>query len=208
MRIRSLKNSLRTLGVDDGYFPLTYKKRAGKTIITTVACDGIKISDIRITSVTVDGLDATESVVRCLKDLSSKYLAVFLDGVTYAGFNIVDPEVVYKETSIPAITIFKHRLNLNAISTALKNNFNDWLERYATIKKVYENSHEVQTPRGLLALSCYGIDLKEAYMLTVELQVLSYYPEPLRLADIIASGLTRSGTLLELINRDSQVVQR
>lgn len=203
MRIRSLRNSLRTLGVDDGYFPLTYKKRVGKTILTTVACDGVKVSDIRITSVTVDGLDATESVVRCLKSLSSKYLVVFLDGVTYAGFNVVDPEAVYRETSIPAITIFRHRLNLNAVIAALKNNFSDWLDRYLVIKKVYDNSHEVRTPKGLLTLSCYGISLEEAHKLTVELQVLSYYPEPLRLADIIASGLTRSGVLLELINSNS-----
>ena len=57
--------------------------------------DGVLRSDI-----TKDGLDATAVICRMI--LNSKHYsqirAIMLDGITYAGFNVIDIEKLYRET--------------------------------------------------------------------------------------------------------------
>ena len=194
--------SLRTLGVDDGYFPTSYKKSNKKTLLALVECKDITITKVKLALITIDGLDGTEVLLKNITSLKDKYTTIFLDGVTYAGFNIIDPETIYNETLIPVITVFKHRLNLNLVKEALMKNFNDWLIRYSVIEKTYSKSYEITTPKGNLIISLTGINIHDAYNIIVKLQNISQYPEPLRLADIIASGLTKNTTLLEFINKN------
>ncbi len=199
-----MKRSLRTLGVDDGYFPINYKRCYGRTLLVLTVCEGLKLTNVKMALITVDGLDGTNAVLNLLRPLCNKYDAVFLDGVTYAGFNIVDPEVVFNETSIPSVVIFKYGLDLNAVKEALMKNFNDWMSRYSTIERTYNSSYVISTPKGNLRIFSCGVARAEAYELVLSLQSVNQYPEPLRLADLIASGLTRNSTLLEMINRYPQ----
>lgn len=195
-----MKTSLRTLGVDDGYFPPTYKKSGRRTLIATAVCEGINLVAIKLEKIAVDGLDGTEAVLKCVKSLGTGYSALFLDGVTYAGFNVVDPDIIYSETEKPVITVFKHSLNLKLIKEALMKNFNDWPYRYEVIERTYLRAHEITTPKGNLIISCIGISYADAFNVIVNLQNINQYPEPLRVADLIASGLTRSQDILTAIN--------
>jgi endonuclease V-like protein UPF0215 family len=197
-----LDQSLRTLGVDDGYFPTSYKKSNKKTLLALVECRDLTITKVKLSLITIDGLDGTEVLLKNIESLKNKYRVIFLDGVTYAGFNIIDPEEIYNKTLIPVITVFKHRLNLNLVKEALMKNFNDWLVRYSVIERTYNKSYEITTPKGNLIISLTGIDIHEAYNIIVRLQNISQYPEPLRLADIVASGLTKNTSLLEIINKN------
>jgi len=197
-----LRGSLKTLGVDDGYFPVNYKKSNKKTLLVAALCEGIKLINVKLSLITVDGLDGSDVVTKIIKSLGEDISIVFLDGVTYAGFNVVDPEIILKETSVPVITIFKHPLNLDKVKEALIRNFNDWMIRYNTIKKVYSNVRAINTPNGKLLISLWGINNSEAYNAIVKLQNISQHPEPLRIADVIASGLTKSTPLLSYLNKD------
>ena len=66
--------------------------------------DGVLRSDI-----TKDGLDATDIISKMIK--KSKHYGqirvVMLDGITYAGFNVVDIEELYGETGIPVIVVMR-----------------------------------------------------------------------------------------------------
>lgn len=197
-----MRNSLRALGVDDGYFPVNYKKLNKKTLLVAVLCEGIRLIKVKLALITVDGLDGSDAVVKIIKSLDEGIDVIFLDGVTYAGFNVVDPEVILRETSIPVITIFKHPLNLSKVREALIRNFNDWVVRYNVIERVYSGVRAVNTPNGKLLISLWGINNDEAYNAIVKLQNINQYPEPLRIADTIASGLTKNTPLLSYINKN------
>ncbi len=205
-----MKTSLKTLGVDDGYFPPTYKKSGNKkTLLVAVSCEGVNLTSVRIGSITVDGLDGTSSVLECVKSPeTTTYAAIFLDGITYAGFNVVDPKVIYSETSTPVVTVFKHRLDLELIKKALIRNFDDWTERYRTIEENYLNSGEIVTPKGNLLISCVGISHANALKIILDTQNINQYPEALRVADVIASGLTRNAHILNVINQQSRSSQQ
>ncbi len=196
---------LGTVGIDDGYFPIEYKEKRLRTVLVGVLCVGTYPKDISIKTVTVDGMDGTdtaESIISELNDVCRGCLdLVFIDGVTIAGFNVIDPRKLWKNRHIPVVVIFKHDLCLPRVKEALRKHFADWKERLGIIEEVYGNSSRVWAKWRKLRMSCYGISCSEVAEVVSFLQTVSPMPESLRLADIIASGLTRYGTLLKRINR-------
>lgn len=194
-----MKSSLRSIGVDDGYFPISYKGSKKKTLLAAVYCINNEIYDFVLEPITVDGLDGTKAAVKAVERLGRADV-IFQDGVTVAGFNIIDPEELSRLVGMPVVVFFKHDLNLNKVLNALKKHFNDWQRRYDVIDKVYSKSVVVPTPWRYIRISAINIDVSEALNYIIKLQAISPIPEPLRLADIIASGLTRNAVLLEVIN--------
>ena len=197
------RGSLRTVGIDDGYFPPSFKEGRLATLMVGVLCENIYPIDLGIKVVKVDGLDATSRAISVVKELSKKWgeiKAIFLDGVTFAGFNIINPSLMHDVLGYPIVTVFKHSLDLQKIRKALMNNFSDCRERYSIIKDVYEVSKEVRTGWRKLRISSYGLDPYVIAEIITDLQLTSPLPEPLRLADLIASGLTKESGILELLN--------
>ncbi|MCD6085176.1 MAG: DUF99 family protein [Desulfurococcales archaeon] len=194
-----MKNSLRSIGIDDGYFPIEYKGMRKKTLIASVLCVNSDVENLVLELVTVDGLDGTESAVRAVRRVGVADI-VFQDGVTIAGFNVIDPEELSAVTGIPVTVIFKHDLNLEKIYRALKKHFSDWRERYGVIFRTYSKSVKVPTPWRDIRISTVNIELSKALNYIIKLQTVSPLPEPLRLADIVASGLTKNTVLLKIIN--------
>ncbi len=202
-----MAGSSRAIGIDDGFFPLHYKEVRGRTVLVGVLCSGLTPVDVAVEGVTVDGLDGTNAAISLLKRLTQQLpegrgdAVVFIDGVTAAGFNVIDPLKIHEQFRIPVVSVFKHPLNLGKIEDALRKHFPDWGIRFKTIRSVYESSRKVNTKWRELRLSCFGIDCFKVASLISRLQSMSPLPEPLRLADIIASGLTRDGALLERLNK-------
>ncbi len=195
-----------TIGVDDGYFTQEFKELRLKTLLVGVLCLGKKPESIRITTVVVDGSDGTSRTLEIINDLRrgsvADIRAVFLDGVTVAGFNFVDPEEINVRTGIPVVVLFKTKLKLDRVRAALIKHFTDWRERYDVIERNYRRVQEVVTRKKNLRVSLYGLGLSEASKLMSSLQHVSTIPEPLRLADLIASGLTRNTCLLNILRSD------
>lgn len=196
-----MKNSLRSIGIDDGYFPINYKGLKKRTLLAAVLCINHDVENLALELVTVDGLDGTQKAVRAVKRVGEADI-VFQDGVTIAGFNIVDPEELSAETGMPVVVVFKHDLNLNKIYSALKKHFADWRERYEVISKVYSRSTAIPTPWRYIRITAVNIDVSRALSYMIKLQTVSPLPEPLRLADIVASGLTKNTVLLKMINEE------
>ncbi len=196
----SCGGSVKAVGVDDGYFPIKCKELRCRTIVAVVLCEGLTPVDVTIEPVTVDGLDGTEAAARSVRRLASAPQIIFTDGVTVAGFNIIDPEALSREVSVPVIAVFKHELSLSKIRVALEKHFTDWRVRFDVIRRVYGASKPLVTPWRKIRVSVFGMDLSRALDAIIALQNTSPLPEPLRLADIIASGLTRGSPLLGLLN--------
>ena len=89
-----IKPEIRILAIDDS--PLINDKIL---IIGTFFRGGDQLDGILRSEITKDGMDATEVLVRMIKN--SKYFTqirvIMLDGVTYAGFNPIDITCLYRE---------------------------------------------------------------------------------------------------------------
>ena len=176
------------LAVDDGYFPPSYKARAGKTVIVGVLYRSHPL-DVLTGVVEVDGSDATERVLEMCRAARPDLL--LLDNVIYAGFNYVDASRIHRVCGTPIIIVIKHRLDPGSILVALKKHFPDWEERWAAISKPVSKNVEVETKKGRLAIYTVGISVAEAVDAVSTLQVYSRIPEPLRVADLAASAIAR-----------------
>ena len=104
-RFRSVKREIRVLGVDDGVF--VPQKRGKALIVGVVYRGGLWLDGVMHTEIEVDGLDATEKIASMIK--SSPHYAqlrvIMLNGLTFAGFNIVDIKRLYGETGLPVIVV-------------------------------------------------------------------------------------------------------
>ncbi len=185
------------LGVDDGYFRLSVKKLQGtyKTVVVGVLTNNRNIIDIFIEPITIDSLDAIPTISRIIDVALQIYNVniVFLDGVTYAGFNIADPRRLYNLVSIPIITVFQHELELDKIFNALKSHFNNYEYRFNIIQDIYMNSIELtlKHTRNKIRIYPVGISLEQALDITQRLSKDYGVPYPLKFADRIASMIGR-----------------
>ncbi len=139
----------------------------------------------------VDGLDGTDKAINLLENLGPRNSIALLDGVTYAGFNYIDPYRIYRETSTPVIVFYRHRLSLERIKNALYKNFDDAWKRYSVIEKCLLDKVSFSTQWGIYEYTAVGIDVAYARELITQLELYSPEPEPLRIADIIASKTAR-----------------
>ncbi len=183
----------RVVAIDDGYFPLEYKGCRGYTILLAVGYSVSKclVESIAYGYVVVDGVDATYRAVELVEAIGEAY-TIILDGVTYAGFNYIDPYRLYRDTGIPVIVFYRHPLSLDRIRNALYKNFNDAGKRYSVIEKALVNRVDYTTKWGLYQYTPVGVEPLEARWILEKLAHYSPEPEPLRIADKLASQITRT----------------
>ncbi len=87
---RIIKQEIRVLGIDDGKFiPHT---KGDALIVGVVFRGGCSIDGVMHTKVSIDGLDATQKLADMINGSPHRHQLrlVMLNGVTLAGFNIVD----------------------------------------------------------------------------------------------------------------------
>lgn len=92
----------RVVGVEDGSFQKGITPRA---LLAVVLLKTLKIENVKIARITVDGLDATEKLDEILSEW--KFEAVLLAGVSFAGFNFIDPTIIHEECGNPVINYIK-----------------------------------------------------------------------------------------------------
>ncbi len=198
---RELGYYLNVVGVDDGYFPPSYKDLRLDTVLAAVLCCNNLPIDVRLTRVKVDYDYIEGKIVKLVVDWMPQVDLIILDGVTYAGFNVVDPDELSYELNIPVITFFHYELNLKSIEEALLKHFPDGRKRLKIIRKVYLRSKQVPTPWRPIRLDVVNISFSKVVDIITKLQITSPIPEPLRIADLVASGISKRTGLLNLINK-------
>ena len=182
------------IGIDDGYFPHSYKGMKGTAPMVAVLGHRALVRDLELTTVLVDSSNLNNIITKMIRDLVSRnqdvnVSLVVTDSVIFAGFSIYDPHKVYSETHIPIAPVFSHPIDLEKIYSALKKHFKDYEERYSVINEVYRNSSVIKTPRGWLKIYCLGIEQKRCTDIVIENQTTHKYPQPLRTADLVASAV-------------------
>jgi endonuclease V-like protein UPF0215 family len=188
--LRVIKPEIRIVGIDDGFFlPHT----SGKCeVVGVVFRGGYWLDGVMHTWVEIDGMDATENIGDMIKKSPhfGQLRVIMLDGVTFAGFNVVDTCKLFEMTRLPVIAITREMPNFRSIQKALKN-----LEFGSSRLKAMgnqENVVRVFTRKGERAIfmQVTGFDLDLARNIVQNTSTRSNIPEPLRVAHLIASGLT------------------
>lgn len=189
-KIRSIKPEIRIVGIDDGFFvPHTHDLC---DVIGVVFRGGYWLDGVMRTQIEIDGIDATEKIASMItRSPHYKQLRVImLDGVTFAGFNVVDTVRLLDITGLPVIAVTRERPNFNEIQKALKNlPFAEerWksLENMDKIVKVLP-----KLGKEAIFMQVTGIEIDVAKKIVKNTATRSNVPEALRVAHLIASGLT------------------
>jgi len=181
-----IKREIRILGIDDSALINEKVMIVGAVFRGGDWMDGVLRSDI-----TKDGLDATDVICRMI--LRSKHYgqirAVMLDGITYAGFNVVDIEKIYRETGIPVIVVMRSKPDFEKIKSALKY-FPDGEERWTIIERAGEIEKVAgERGKGSIYIQRAGISLESVSKIIRLTSIRSNIPEPLRVAHLIATGI-------------------
>jgi endonuclease V-like protein UPF0215 family len=149
------------------------------------------------TQVQVDGMDATEKLTRMIAQSPhyQQLRVIMLNGVTLAGFNVVDLAKLHKKTKLPVIAVTRDSPDFEDIRKALRN-LPQMDARWNAIKKA-GRIHEVCTREGEAPVFVHavGISKRMTERIMMSTSTRSNIPEPLRVAHIIASGLRRSNGL-------------
>lgn len=188
-RFRSIKSEIRVLGIDDGQFvPHT---KGTVDIVGVVYRGSCWLEGIMTAKINIDGLDATEKIASMIKNSPyyGEIRVVFLNGVTFGGFNVVDLMELFALVDLPVISIVRKKPDLNKINAALKHlpDFNMRWDSMEHAGKLFEV--EVKPELNPVYIHVAGILCDEAKKILKKTSTLANIPEALRVAHIIASGL-------------------
>jgi hypothetical protein len=186
-----VKSEIRILGIDDGPFE---PHGVGKVLLVgTVFRGGRWLDGVLSTHIELDGMDVTDSIIEMVNGSRHKgqLRIIMTDGVTFAGFNVLDIKKVFKGTGLPVIAVSRELPNMKDVRKAIKH-LPNWRERWRVIRgtgKIYP----VRTRRRAepVYMQFAGIKRADAEQVVKLSSTHSLIPEPLRAAHLIATGIAR-----------------
>jgi endonuclease V-like protein UPF0215 family len=176
--------------VDDGKF--TPRTQGQALVVGVVFRGGYWLDGVMHTKISVDGFDATDNIASMiLNSPHHKQLRIImLNGITFAGFNIVDIQALNAETALPVIAVTRDKPNLKDIQRALKS-LPDPEKRWSAVVnagEIFEVS--TRTEKEKVYVETAGVSVEDARRILRLTSTRSSVPEALRGAHLIASGIT------------------
>jgi uncharacterized protein len=183
-----MKSEIRILGIDDAPFIFSDTKT---DIIGVVMRGNHYIEGVLHDTIHIDGGDATtvceQMIIKTRHYQQLK--AVLFDGATMGGFNVLDVESIFQNTKIPVITVTRKQPDFGKIQLALQKHFPDWEKRLMLLKK--GRLYQLRTTHNPLFIKYVGISFDKAKEIITLATIRGVVPEPLRVAHIIASGISK-----------------
>jgi len=174
---------VKVVGFDDG--PFDRASRGDVLVVGAIYRGGDFLEGMVTTRVRRDGRNSTDRLVAALT--GSRYFPqlhyLMLDGIAFAGFNVVDIGRLHGETGLPVLVVVRRRPDMKAVRravTALPGGDGRW--------RLIEAAGAVEPCRGLF-IQRSGLELDEAEGLLELTCTRSKLPEPIRAAHIIAGAL-------------------
>jgi len=183
-----IKPISRCIGIDDGPFPPKTDDKIRHAPLLALWLKGPHLHQLRNDWITVDGLDATRKAELLLK--GSVHVPVLLSGVTFGGFNLINPWKIEKTCKAPVIVVIGSRPDNRAVKRALSRHFPDWEERWDLIRSLGP-LHRIRTMagEGPVFFERFGCSTRDAAVILKSWAFVSRIPEPLRVGGIVARGL-------------------
>ncbi|MFW5912157.1 MAG: DUF99 family protein [Candidatus Hadarchaeota archaeon] len=193
-KFASVKTGTRIIGFDDGSFDSNSDKTTCLVGVVTRGGDGL--DGVLVRDIEIDGMDLTSTLVGMINGSRHKeQLQIIMTyGITFGGFNILDTKTVYNETGLPIIVVSRKKPDMESVKEALKN-LPDWKRRWNILKNSGEltsvKTGNFQEIRSTIYIQTCGIDGSEAKEIVKMSSTRSAIPEPIRLAHIISTGISR-----------------
>lgn len=181
---------VRAVGFDDGppTQTVTVGSRGFKASLVGVWFTGLRVVQVCFDAVQVDGLDITDVIIRLLSGKRTD--VIFLSGVSFAGFNIVDAKRIFRTVHVPVIIVSRDKPDNSSVKRALRKHFEDWRIRWNYVRAVGKiHSFAPKAAEPSLYFEAVGISGVKAKSLIHSYCATSRVPEPIRVAGILAKGL-------------------
>jgi len=174
------------VGIDDGAFERSEKFAPVAAVIVTLPD---RLEAARTGRVRVDGTDGTRRIVGLVRSLGplDGVRAILLDGAVVGGFNVVDLDEVHRALGLPVVAVTRRPPEFARIRAALSK----WFPRTAEQRWALLRAHRlfpVPTSGKPIRAAAVGCSRPDAIRLVQRSSVRGYWPEPLRLAHVVASA--------------------
>lgn len=173
------------VGFDDAPFQPEHR---GDVLVVGAVYSALKLEGVLSDRVRRDGANATAVLVRMVSGsrFSRHIQAVLLQGIAFAGFNVVDIRALHERLEVPVVAIVRKRPNIERVRRALLEHVPGGRRKW----RILEHTGPVEPAAGLYVHRA-GITLASCEALIRRLAVHSALPEPLRTAHMIAGGIVQ-----------------
>lgn len=174
------------VGIDDGAFDRRDRYAPIAAVLVTLP---ERVDAVRLGRVTVDGTDGTRRVVALVRRLGplEGVRAVLLDGAVVGGFNVLDLDALRCALGLPVVAVTRRPPEFSEIRSALRK----WFPRTSERRWALLRAHRlfpVPTGGRPIVAAAVGCSRVDAVRLVQRSTVRGYWPEPVRLAHLIASA--------------------
>ena len=183
-----IKKEIRIVGVDD--CPFVPRSHGKIDVIGIVFRGGYWIDGAMRTCIQVDGFDATEKIAKMI-NFSPHYKqlrVIMLDGITFAGFNVVDLRELFELTGLPVLALTREKAVMDDVKEGVMR-LKRWEERLQMIQNAGQ-MFNIEVRKTQLHMQVAGIAKEDAEKIVMVTCTRGNIPEPLRVAHIIASAFT------------------
>lgn len=186
-----MKDKWHVLGIDDSPFT----RSENKTILVGVLMSHDFHVDAVVTeTITIDGNDAEAAITKIVQsETGMSANAIITNGITFGGFNMIEPSSIYDSTGIPVISVTRKEPDIQSMKSAISKHGND-LNKMQLLDRL--EPEELRLKSGsILFINRAGIEYKEASELVSRSIFRGNMPEAVRIAHIIGTVLKKGKTL-------------
>lgn len=173
------------VGFDDAPFERSHR---GDVAIIGAVFNGARLEGVIRGKVRRDGANATSRIATLIERsrFGPSLQAVLLQGVTVAGFNVVDLDALSARLNLPVVAVCRRKPDLDKIRRALLAAVPGGKRKWTIIARLgaAQRHREVYVQHA-------GVDWDRAVALVDRFAFNSNLPEPLRTAHLIAAALSR-----------------
>jgi endonuclease V-like protein UPF0215 family len=178
------------IGFDDAPFA---REHRGNVRLVGAVCSRTRLDGVVSTHVRRDGIDSTRRIADIIRSSGfRKHLqAILLQGIAVAGFNVIDVHQLYADLDLPVLVVCRKQPDMAAIRRALFQG-GPRMKGVPGAKRKWaliERAGEPVAASGLF-VQLAGLSIAEAEQLIEVTRLHGLLPEPIRLAHLIAGGVT------------------